>query len=263
MVPRIAIPQPTSTDFDYNRRSWPMYARAVQQSGGEPVSLELGSPAALRSTVADCHGILLPGSPADVTPAKYGETADPLTEAADPAREACDDLLLEHADHFGKPVLGVCFGLQSLNVWRGGSLIQHLTPLPVNHAAGSRVAVAHAVLIAEASQLASLLDAEEASPDHGVLRLPVNTSHHQAVATPGHGLSVIARSAEDGVIEALETVTTLAGARHFVLGVQWHPERSFDISATSRQLFTTLVSEAAAWASTSAAPAVLPTLAAR
>ena len=223
------------------------------------MSLELGTRAALRSAIAGCQGVLLPGSPADVTPAKYGQDPDPLTEAADLPREACDDFLLEHADQTGKPVLGVCFGLQSLNVWRGGSLIQHLTPLPVNHAAGSKVAIAHAVWIASESKLASLLDPEEATREHTFLRLPVNTSHHQAVAAPGAGLTLAARSVEDGVIEAVEAVTTLAGGLQFVLGVQWHPERSFDISATSRLLFSTLIHEAAAWNSRSVVPAALDT----
>jgi len=252
MTPRIAVPVPTSTDLPYNHRSWPSYATAVTRSGGEPVAVELGLAAAeLRALVASCDGVLLPGSPADVDPALYGAERDPATAAADPAREAVDYLLLEDAEKQGKPVLGICFGVQSLNVWRGGSLVQDLTPLPVNHEAGSKVAIAHTAIVAKDSLLASLLTEEEAPERDGFLRLPINTSHHQAVAAPGAGLRIVARSPEDGVIEAVEMDTDDSmfhvehpGAKQFVLGVQWHPERSFEISAASRALFARLVAEA-------------------
>jgi len=252
MTPRIAIPVPTSTDIPYNQRSWPSYARAVTLSGGEPVAIPLDLPmATLQELVASCDGVLLPGSPADVDPALYGAERDPATAAADPEREAVDYLLLDDAEKHGKPVLGICFGVQSLNVWRGGSLVQDLMPLPVNHSAGSKVAIAHTALVARGSVLASLLTEQEAPEVDGFLRLPINTSHHQAVAAPGAGLRIVARSPEDGVIEAVELDADDSvfhvehpAASQFVLGVQWHPERSFEISAASRALFSRLVEEA-------------------
>ena len=252
MTPRIAIPVPTSTDIPYNQRSWPSYARAVTLSGGEPVAIPLDLPVTmLRELIASCEGVLLPGSPADVDPALYGAERDPATAPADPAREAVDYLLLDDAEKHGKPVLGICFGVQSLNVWRGGSLVQDLTPVPVNHSAGSKVAIAHTALVAKDSVLASLLTEREAPEVDGFLRLPINTSHHQAVAAPGSGLRIVARSPEDGVIEAVELDADDSvfhvehpAARPFVLGVQWHPERSFEISAASRALFSRLVDEA-------------------
>ncbi len=260
MKPRIAIPLPTSTDLPYNQRSWPAYATAVTRSGGEPVAIDLSStPAQLNGLAATCDGILLPGSPADVDPALYGAERDPASAPADPAREAVDYLLLDHAAKFSKPVLGICFGVQSLNVWRGGSLIQDLTPLPVNHEAGSKVAIAHSALVAPNSLLASLLTPEEAPESNGFLRLPINTSHHQSIAAPGDGLRIVARCPDDGVIEAVEldhddsvfhvehSAEHSSGSstpRQFLLGVQWHPERSFDISPASRALFQRLVSEA-------------------
>jgi len=233
MTPRIAIPVPTSTDLSYNQRSWPSYATAVSRSGGEPVAIELAaSPAEIHALAASCDGILLPGSPADVDPALYGADRDPASAPADPKREALDYLLLDHAEKFGKPVLGICFGVQSLNVWRGGSLIQDLTPLPVNHSAGSKVAIAHTALVAPDSTLASLLTSEEAPEADGFLRLPINTSHHH-----------------------------VEHRKHpqFVLGVQWHPERSFEISAASRALFQSLVSEARLSAETRMAVEPQPT----
>jgi len=251
MTPRIAIPVPTSTDVAYNQRSWPSYAKAVTLSGGEPVAIPLDLPTVtLLELIASCDGVLLPGSPADVDPALYGADRDPATAPADPAREAVDYLLLDEAEKHGKPVLGICFGIQSLNVWRGGSLIQDLTPLPVNHSAGASVAVAHTALVARDSLLASLLTEQEAPEADGFLRLPINTSHHQSVAAPGAGLRIVARSLEDGVIEAVELDPDDSvfhvehpDPKQFVLGVQWHPERSFDISAASRALFARLVEE--------------------
>jgi putative glutamine amidotransferase len=252
MTPRIAIPVPTSTDVPYNHRSWPSYARAVSLSGGEPIAIPLDLPAVtLGELVASCNGVLLPGSPADVDPLLYGAERDPATAPADPAREQVDYLLLDDAEKHGKPVLGICFGVQSLNVWRGGSLVQDVTPLPVNHSAGSSVAIAHTALVAKDSMLASLLTAQEAPEVDGFLRLPINTSHHQSVAAPGSGLRIVARCPDDGVIEAVEMDTDDSVfhvehpvAKQFVLGVQWHPERSFEISAASRALFQRLVDEA-------------------
>ncbi len=252
MTPRIAIPIPTTTDMPYNQRSWPSYARAVTLSGGEPVAIALDlPPATLQELIASCDGVLLPGSPADVNPALYGADRDPATAPADPAREAVDYLLLDEAERHRKPVLGICFGVQSLNVWSGGTLVQDLTPLPVNHSAGSKVAIAHTALVAKDSVLASLLTEQEAPEVDGFRRLPINTSHHQSVAAPGARLRIVARSPEDGVIEAVERDADDSvfhvehpAPKQLVLGVQWHPERSFDISPASRALFQKLVNEA-------------------
>jgi putative glutamine amidotransferase len=260
MKPRIAIPLPTSTDLPYNQRSWPAYATAVTRSGGEPIAIDLTeSPTQINALAASCDGILLPGSPADVDPGLYGADRDPASAPADPAREAADFLLLDHAAKYAKPVLGICYGVQSLNVWSGGSLIQDLTPLPVNHEAGGKVAIAHTALIAPDSLLASLLTPEEAPESNGFLRLPINTSHHQSVAAPGSGLRIVARCPDDGVIEAVELDPddSVFHVEHptpaqFLLGVQWHPERSYEISPASRALFDRLVAEAQPFADTRA-----------
>ena len=247
MTPRIAIPVPTSTDPAYNQRSWQAYASAVERSGGEPVQIDLAStPQQIREIAATCHGFLLPGSPADVEPQLYGAAREPECSAADPLREATDTILLDAAASTTKPVLGICFGIQSLNVWRGGTLIQDLTPIPVNHSAGSSVAIAHSALIAKHTLLAEILAGTEATDDSAdptFLRLPVNTSHHQSVAAPGDGLRIVARSPEDGVVEAVELPYEGENPQ-FLLGVQWHPERSYDISAASQALFARLIAEA-------------------
>lgn len=242
--PRIAIPVPTSTDLEYNRRSWPVYAEAVARSGAEPVEVPLNQPpAATAKLIAGCQGVLLPGSGADVNPQKYGQQPDPECAPADAARENVDELLLQDAHNMGKPILAVCFGTQMLNVWRGGTLVQHLMPMPVNHKAGRSVAVAHAAAVAPDSLLAEIV-AEELAPASGTEpRIYINSSHHQAVGIAGDGLRVTARSPEDGVVEAVEN----AAGGSFVVGVQWHPERTFEESAASRALFRRFVAEAAQW----------------
>ena len=255
--PRIAIPVPTSTDFEYNHRSWNQYAVAVERSGGEPVAVPLGEPPATTAKlIANCQGVLLPGSGADVNPQKYGQ--EPVEECApaDLARENVDELLLQDAHNMGKPIFAICFGTQMLNVWRGGTLLQDLAPMPVNHKAGRTVAVAHTAAVAPDSLLGQVAAVEQVPMRDGFLRLPVNSSHHQAIGIPGDGLRVSARSSEDGVVEAVEGTPEGVGGR-FVLGVQWHPERTFEESAASRALFARFIAEAAAWsprpASTSAA----------
>ena len=247
--PRIAIPVPTSNDLDYNQRSWPQYAAAVQQAGGEPVEVPLTlTPAQIANLINTCQAILLPGSPADVNPQKYGHDRIEATADADHARENVDELLIQDAHNLYKPILAICFGVQILNVWRGGTLVQDLTIMPVNHAAGGSVAIAHTAMVAPESMLGSVLDPNEAPAQEEFLRLPINSSHHQAIGIPGDGLRIVARCPQDGVIEAVEGGQATEGATaHWVLGLQWHPERSTEISAASRAIFTRLVAEAAAW----------------
>ena len=248
-TPRIAIPVPTTTDLDYNERAWPLYADAVKQAGGEPVKVPLTlTPVEIARLVTTCQGILLPGSPADVNPHKYAAELEPETAAADAARENVDELLLQDAHNLYKPIFGICYGIQSLNVWRSGTLVQHLLPMPVNHEAGKSVAIAHNALVEQDSLLGSIVAAEPdaellAAADSSFIRVPINSSHHQAVGIVGDGLRVSARCPQDAVVEAVEG--THPG--HFVLGVQWHPERSYAISAASRALFTRFLAEARAW----------------
>ena len=255
MKPRIAIPVPHSTDTEYSERSWPQYAAAIERSGGQAIKVPLNlAPSDIANLINTCQGVLLPGSGADVNPHKYGQ--EPIPECAPPdhPRENVDELLIQDAHNLYKPLLGICFGAQSLNVWRGGTLIQDLSILPVNHAAGRSVAIAHTAAIAPESLLGSLVVKAEAPERDGFLRLPINSSHHQAIAIPGDGLRVSARCPQDAVIEALEGGQTPEAAgpspahpAHFVLAVQWHPERSYNISPTSQAIFSRFVAEAATW----------------
>jgi putative glutamine amidotransferase len=235
--PRILIPEPTSHDPEYNQRGWHQYAEAVEQAGGIPVPVSLHSTQEEQARIiASAQGVLLPGSHADVNPEKWNEPLDSRSAPADPLREAADELLLQDAFNLQKPIFGICYGMQSMNVWRGGSLIQHLETA-VDHTPGRHIAEAHPVAIIPGSHLASLV--EGAQP--GISPLWVNSSHHQALARIGDQLQPVATSAVDGTIEAIE------GPGPFVIGVQWHPERTFDSSPLSRELFRAFIEAAAAW----------------
>ena len=241
MKPRVAIPIPTSTDRAYNEQNWPAYARCLEACGAEPVPFPLDLPARQAKILAlGCVAVCLTGSPADIDPLQYGHERDSASAPADPAREHIDHLLLEEVFNARKPLLAICFGLQSLNVFQGGSLVQDLAPLPVNHAAGASVGVAHMVSVASGSLLASLSESEATAGIDG-MRIPANSSHHQAVGLAGKGLRVTARCPQDGVAEALELED--AGEHAFLLGVQWHPERTFS-SPISRALFEGFVAAA-------------------
>lgn len=233
---RIAIPEPNLTDKEYSERSWPQYARAIEFAGGVPVKVPLrDSPAKVAQLVASCEGVLLPGSPADVNPQKYGEEAEPDCAAADAAREAVDELLLQDASNLYKPLLGICYGFQSLNVWHGGTLVQHLKT-GVDHSAGRAVLEAHSIEFEARSRLRRILGLGSRTT------LMVNSSHHQAIAVLGDGLIRAAWSPDDGVVEAAE-----GHGDHFLLGVQWHPERVLDESKAAQCLFQSFVDAAAAW----------------
>jgi putative glutamine amidotransferase len=233
---------PHSVDREYAERAITQYERAVEQAGAEPVRIPLDrTPAEVVKIIEHCDGALLPGSKADVDPSRFGEQRSARTAAADPGRDAVDELLLQDAYNLRKPVLGICYGLQSLNVYRAGSLIQHIPDfLPedlrtrVNHEAGRTVAIAHTAEIQSDSKLAEILGGRDKRV------IPVNSSHHQSAGDIGDGLRVAARCPEDGIIEALEGTS----ADHFVLAVQWHPERSVNEDEPSRAIFRALVKAA-------------------
>lgn len=238
LKPRIAIPEPCSYDAEYSGRALPPYLRAIEAAGGEPLVIPLqSSPEEIARLITSCAAILLPGSKADVDPQKFNAAAHAKTAPADPPRDAADELLLQDAYNLRKPVFGICYGLQSLNVWRTGSLVQHIES-KVNHSAGAKVEFAHQVTVAADSLLA-----KEILHKANAVQVPVNSSHHQSAAVVGDGLRAVAHCPEDGVIEAIEG--TVPG--HYVLAVQWHPERTFDSDKLSSNLFRAFVNSAREW----------------
>ena len=237
MCVHIAIPEPTSSAPAYNQRSLPPYLAALRSAGATPIIVPLHERQdRVARLLTGVQGILLPGSRFDVDPQRYGEDPVPECGEPDPARTAVDELLLQDAFSLYKPILAICHGAQTLNVWLDGSLVQDLKT-GVDHRPGQEVAEAHPVRIAPGSRLAGLIPRR-----HGAEPL-VNSSHHQAIRVPGDNLLVSAVSPLDGVVEAIELDST----EHFVLGVQWHPERTYTHSAFSRAIFAAFVQAAVVW----------------
>jgi putative glutamine amidotransferase len=224
-------------------RSLPHYEHAVREAGGEPVIIDVAAPSSVIAQKAkSCDGVLLPGSPADVDPEKYAAKKHSKTADADELRDNADELLLQDAYNMRKPVLAICYGLQSLNVWRTGSLIQHLETA-INHDPGRSVTRAHEVELAPDSMLAAILRNAGAIKDNEPPRIVVNSSHHQSADILGDGLRLVSWSPADGVKEAIEGTA----GDHFVLCVQWHPEKSYDSDPASRALFNAFVRAAGDW----------------
>jgi len=213
------------------------YLEAVRQAGGDPVAVSLGlSPERLTQLAETLDAIVLPGSPADVDPAlfhaaRHAQCADP-----DADRERSDITLLEHALAHHQPVLAICYGIQSLNVFLSGTLIQDIPseiPAPLQHEWDKQEGAAepfHPVQLEPGSRLAQLAGAAE---------VVVNSSHHQSVLEPGRNLRVVAR-AGDGVVEAVEWT----GGAQWIIGVQWHPERMAKTDSLAQALFRGLIAAA-------------------
>ena len=238
--PRIGVPWRTAVEEMWGRRgAYEKYLRAVRAAGGEPVEISLSlTPAALKHTAASLDGFVLPGSPADVEPRRFGRPGGAQNTAADKRREHTDDGLLDHALANGKPVLAICYGAQLLNVHLHGALVQDIpteVPHAMDHDGGEQRSEALHPIRIESGQLAELA---------GGTKARVNSSHHQSVGKPGRGLRVAARSA-DGIIEALEWTAGPGWA----LGVQWHPERMPE-DPFAAALFRRLVKEAQGAAAT-------------
>lgn len=204
----------------------PGYLKGLEAAGGAPLVLPLTQDTAvLEPILAHCSGLLLTGGQ-DVAPAVYGQEALPVCGQVCPERDSLEGWLLDWALERDIPVLGICRGLQFLNAHLGGTLYQDLPsqhPSQVVHCQRPPYdQPVHQVEVRPDTLLAHLVGA-------GALR--VNSYHHQAVAAVAPGLVVDAVS-EDGLVESLH----LPG-KHFVLGVQWHPEFCYQTSPEATAVF--------------------------
>jgi putative glutamine amidotransferase len=235
--PRVGVPYRTRKEELTNQReAFDKYLGAVCITGGIPVEISLGwSPEVLEKTAQTLDAIILPGSPADVDPAKFHTERHAKAAEADTDRERTDFALLAHAFAQHKPVLAICYGIQSLNVYLGGSLVQDI-PSEVNTTIQHHwpkhdgAEPHHPAKFVAGSRLAQLAGASEAN---------VNSSHHQSILEPGKDLRVVAH-APDGVIEAVEWT----GDDTCVTGVQWHPERMIYQDSLAQSLFRQLIGAA-------------------
>lgn len=189
------------------------YVHAVARAGGTAMVLPV-QPTGIDALLARVDGLVLSGGP-DVDPARYGSDRHAETQPARPERDGFELDVVEAALDRALPTLAVCRGMQVLNVARGGTLHQHLPDVVghAGHSAGAGQYSWHPVAVDPESRLAGAL---------GAVEVRTASHHHQAVATLGRGLRVVAR-AEDGTAEAVEDPDL-----PYLIGVQWHPEVGTD-----------------------------------
>lgn len=211
------------------------YGEAVEASGGLPVHISLIPRAEYINELMDnLDGVLLPGSGSDVDPLLYGREPHKQLGPVHPLRDETDALVLEQVERRGLPLLAICYGMQSLNVSRGGTLIQDINsqvPEALKHEQGApRGRRSHAVRLLAGGFPARLCGGES---------LHVNSHHHQGVETLGANLRATAWTS-DGLIEALEDTRE----DRWVQGFQWHPEIDWESDNFSVALFATFVEAA-------------------
>ncbi len=192
------------------------YIESVAAAGGVPLLIPASAVglSAVQDYVKLCDGMLFAGGE-DLDPSRYGQAHTPQLRRTDETRDALELALYNEARRQRCPILGVCRGLQLINVACGGTLIQDLPstlPTSLNHdpAEAAWEDRVHSVTIAPDTKLYRAI---------GVASLSVNSFHHQVIDRLGDGLMVSARSTGDDVIEAVEDPTS-----PFLVGVQWHPE---------------------------------------
>jgi gamma-glutamyl-gamma-aminobutyrate hydrolase PuuD len=217
LVSSYYYPSPSSPKTSWFHTAAPMaYVDSVRLAGGVPlIAPPLDDESQVAEVLAGCDAILLVGGP-DLHPRAYGQEPHPKLKMLHPRRDASDLRLARGAFQSRKPLLGICGGLQAVNVALGGSLHQHLPDMPElsgpkEHTAQDSFDSYHRIRLEPDCRLAQIMGAAE---------LEVNSAHHQAVDRVGDGLRVVARSGK-GVIEALEGTD----AGRFLVLTQWHPER--------------------------------------
>lgn len=231
--PRIGITMRFDEKGDfYLRRD---YSEALAAQGAIGLHLPLiAQPEFLEEALSGLDGLLLPGSDSDVDPLLYGAESHQRLGKVQALRDKTDLLLLTAAERLELPILGICYGMQVLNVSRGGSLVQDLEsqiPLSLTHQQkGAREERTHAVFFESNSRLSGLAQNRE---------LMVNSHHHQSIDVLGRNLKIAARAA-DNVIEAVEDPRQ----NRFVVGVQWHPELDWRRDEFSQHLFADFIKAA-------------------
>lgn len=209
---------------------WSHYVEALEDAGAAPVVFPASEVYAevpgLALELID--GLLLTGG-RDIDAASYGAEPDPRNEPGDPGRDGVERAIAEAALARDVPILGVCRGMQLLNLIAGGGIEQHLEDPGAIHRGSPGTFTAHEVEVEPDTRLASIL---------GSVTVEVRSHHHQGVGPLGHGWVVSGRS-PDGVIEAIE-----APGRDFCLAVLWHPEE--DLPGGGLSLYDALVAAAGA-----------------
>ncbi len=201
-------------DTDRHRRARERYVRVLEDAGAEIVELVEGD-----AVPEEIDGVCVSGGE-DVAPERYEQAASALCGPTSPARDQLELDLIQAARSRDLPILGVCRGFQILNVAFGGSLVQHIDGHQVDE---TTPVISHTIRPAAGSLLAQVTSSGEQL---------VNSRHHQAV-TPDRLASGLVASVEvDGLVEAFE-----APAHRWVVGVQWHPERTSEVDPAAVRIF--------------------------
>lgn len=220
------------TDRFYLNRD---YSEALENFGAIPLHISLiPKKEYIKKIAENIDGILLPGSDTDVDPLRFGEEPHPRLKKVIFEKEETDFLILDEAERLGIPVLGICFGMQILNVSRGGTLFQDIEseiPNCLKHEQGIPLRRnSHSISFERDGRLSRLIKAKN---------VQVNTHHHQSIKKVGKYLRDTAW-AKDGVIECIEDTRK----DRFVLGVQWHPELSWKEDKLSKNIFQSFINAA-------------------
>lgn len=212
------------------------YCEALEHFGALPVIIPLiPKREYLSEIIISLDGILLPGSDTDVDPNLYGEHPHPRLKKVVPEKDETDLLLLDEAEKSNLPILAICFGMQVLNVSRGGTLYQDIeTQIPncIKHRQGTPLdRNSHQITFTDAPNLITRFVPPEDFKD-----VKVNSHHHQAIKLIGKDLQATSFAA-DGVVESFEDTRE----NRFVLGVEWHPEHSYRKDVLSKEIFKAFV----------------------
>jgi len=222
-APRVVATLSVPNGSELRRRSREHYLKALRDAGFDVIAVDAGD------AVPDAFDALCLSGGEDIEPARYGAAADPKTETIDRARDALELGLIATARERDVPVLGICRGLQVINVAYGGSLLQHVD----GHREANGPIAPHIAVAAPGSKLAAAC---------GTAPFSVNARHHQAVARSGLAPGLVPTALIDGVVEAFEDQS-----QRWLVAVQWHPERSADpdMSAAGTRIFGAFADAAA------------------
>src|SRR6266496_862181 len=232
--PRIGIPMRIdyATERFYLSRH---YSEAIEAAGGVPIHISLiPSEEYIAATLENVDGILLPGSDSDVDPLRYGQQPHQALGTVHAIKDETDLLVIAAGEKSQIPLLAICFGMQILNVYRGGALIQDIQaqlPGAIKHEQGTpRDRPSHSVRLLEESLFSTIAGSND---------LLVNSHHHQGIEVIGRDLVATAWG-PDGLVEALEG----PGSDRLVRRVQWHLELGWNKDPFSQELFKRFVEQA-------------------
>lgn len=225
-----------SAQIDYNTGFYklvPDYANSVIAAGGLPLIIPFTDDETdIQRFIDMCDGFIVPGGH-DILPDLYGESDHSLCGAFSPERDGFEPLFVPLVIKSGKPFLGICRGMQMINVICGGTLYRDIFSQTgtktVHRVPATERRIVHTVSIKKDTPLFDIV---------GKTELPVNSAHHQAIKMVGEGLKVAAES-DDGIIEAV-----YMPGRRFSLAVQWHPEMLTGFDEASKKIFSAFIDAA-------------------